>query len=78
MKNSRQKTITVNGEKINIKARRVANNGNIRFSVTVNGTIYKVGIPITDIDTSDILNGEYNTLGMAMEKGFAKWLNETH
>ena len=76
MKHSRQTTFTVKGEKVCVKARRIANNHNFRYSVNVNGMVYKIAIPIVEIATG--LNGEYNTLGMAMEKGFAKWLKETH
>jgi len=74
MKRSRQRTFTVDGEKVCVKARRISNGKVIRFSVSVNGTIYKVGIPIIDVDTG--LNGEYNTLGLAMDKGFAKWAHD--
>tara|TARA_R100000808_G_scaffold1775_1_gene7602 strand:- start:267 stop:497 length:231 start_codon:yes stop_codon:yes gene_type:complete len=76
MKRTRQTTFSVKGEKVSIKARRIANNRNFRYSVSVNGKVYKIAIPIVEIATG--LNGEYNTLGIAMEKGFAKWLNETH
>jgi len=77
MKHSRQTTFTVKGEKVCVKARRIEpGGGNIRYSVNVNGSIYKVGIPIVEIATG--ISGEYNTLGMAMKKGFAKWLNEIH
>ena len=72
MKNSRQMTFTVDGEKVCVKARRICNSNNIRFSVNVNGEIFKVGIPIIDIVTGP--NGEWMTLGLAMDKGFAKWL----
>jgi len=77
MKHSRQTTFSVKGEKVSVKARRITpGGGNIRYSVNVNGSIYKVGIPIVDLPSG--LNMDYNALGMAMEKGFAKWLNETH
>jgi len=72
MKTTRQTTFTVDGEKVCVKARRIGNSNNIRFSVNVNGGIFKVGIPIIDVVTG--LNGEWTTLGLAMDKGFAKWL----
>tara|TARA_Y100000590_G_scaffold394863_2_gene474370 strand:+ start:865 stop:1101 length:237 start_codon:yes stop_codon:yes gene_type:complete len=77
MKNSRQTTFRgPDGEKVTIKARRIANGINFRYSVNVNGIIFKVGIPIIDVDSCP-MNGIYNTLGLAMDKGFAKWLKAT-
>ena len=73
MKKTRQATRTVKGEKVLIKARGSANGSKIRYSVDVNGQNFRIGIPIIEIDTTDI-NFEYISLGKAMDKGFAKWL----
>ena len=73
MAQTKKMTFEVEGEKIQIKARR---RNNLRYIVEING--WKC-MTATDMmlfnDKSDF---EGQALDQAIEKGFAKWLKATH
>ena len=71
MAQTKQMTFNVEGERIQIKARRMSN---LRYNVEVNGSKY---IFRPDLSLF-VANGEYlsQALDQVMEKGFAKWLKE--
>jgi hypothetical protein len=73
MAQTKQITFNVDGERIQIKARRCAH---LRYTVEVNGwrCWTKANMSLFD-DSSDYSN---QALDQAIEKGLAKWLKATH
>ena len=73
---AKQITINVEGEKLVLKARRLARGvGGIRYFVSVNDWRSKVIIRLGELDaqTSDGMIDQ--ALALALTKGLAKWLN---
>ena len=71
MAQTKQMTFNVEGERIQIKARRMMN---LRYNVEVNGHKYVFKPDMTLFEP----NGNYTSqaLDQVMEKGLAKWLKE--
>ena len=71
MAQTKQMTFEVEGEKIQIKARRRTN---LRYIVEVNGNKYMTATDMSLFDDKGDLADQ--ALDQAIEKGFAKWLKE--
>ena len=71
MAQTKQMTFNVEGERIQIKARRMMN---LRYNVEVNGHKYVFKPDMTLFEP----NGNYTSqaLDQVMEKGLSKWLKE--
>ena len=72
MAQTRQITFTAEGQKVQIKARRMMN---LRYNVEVNGHKYVFRPDMTLFEP----NGDYTSqaLDQVIEKGLAKWLKES-